>query len=161
MVIPGSEVSFSSYPGILVSIDDFYVLKSRLVVMETTIGNSNSDLWKYVTSSTNLYWIRCLVANRLAVNGDDWARWFSLHNSGTYVWKQLIFLKEITKKIKNYKIQSYNNEWMIIDYKLFYPGEPLRKGLLTVLEQIPGQVYWEDKTDTLVTQTYWPSYNIA
>ena len=50
---------------------------------------------------------------------------------------------------------------MIIDYKLFYPGEPLRKGLLTVLEQIPGQVYWEDKTDTLVTQTYWPSYNIA
>ena len=53
--------------------------------METTIGNSNADLWKYVTPSTNLYWIRCLVANRLAVNGDDWAKWFSLHNSGTYV----------------------------------------------------------------------------
>jgi hypothetical protein len=49
---------------------------------------------------------------------------------------------------------------MIIDYKQFYPGEPLRDGLLTVVEQLPGQVAWSDKTNVLRNQTYWPSYNI-
>ena len=67
----------------MVSIDDFYVLKSRLVVLETTIGNSNTDLWKYVTPATNLYWIRNLVANRLSTNGTEWTSYFSLFNSGT------------------------------------------------------------------------------
>jgi hypothetical protein len=79
-------------------------------VLETTIGNSNVELWKYVTPVTNLYWIRNLVANRLANNGSEWAKWFSLFNSGTY-----------------------NNEWMIVDYKQFTPGQPLRPGLFTVL----------------------------
>ncbi|CAF0754477.1 unnamed protein product [Brachionus calyciflorus] len=137
-LIPGSEITFTSYPGILASIDDFYILNSNLVVMETTIGNSNVDLWKYVTTETNLYWVRILVANRLSYSGVNWAQWFSMHNSGTY-----------------------NNEWMVVDYKLFYPGEPLRDNLFIVLEQIPGQVKWEDKTDVLRTRTYWPSYNLA
>ena len=78
-------MSFSSYPGILSSIDDFYVINSRLVVLETTIGNSNKDLWKYVTPQTNLYWVRNMVANRLSFTGADWAKWFSLYNSGTLV----------------------------------------------------------------------------
>lgn len=137
-VIPGREMSFSSYPGILTSIDDFYVINTELVVLETTIGNSNADLWKYVTPETLLYWMRNMIANRFAVSGDDWAHWFSQYNSGTY-----------------------NNEWMIVDYKKFVPGEPLIDGLFTVLEQLPGQTVWEDKTDVLRAQSYWPSYNLA
>ncbi len=83
-MIPGSEISYTSYPGIISSVDDFYIVNTQLVVLETTIGNSNADLWKYVTPQTNLYWIRNLVAHRLSVTGADWARWFSLYNSGTY-----------------------------------------------------------------------------
>ena len=79
-----------------------------------------------------------MVSNRLANSGKDWAALFAMHNSGTY-----------------------NNEWMVVDYKLFSPGEPLRDGLFTVLEQIPGQVKWEDKTETLRQTSYWSSYNIA
>ena len=79
-----------------------------------------------------------MVANRLALTGSDWATLFAQHNSGTY-----------------------NNEWMIIDYNRFTPGEPLRDGLFTVLEQIPGQVRWEDQTDLLRETSYWSSYNIA
>ena len=71
------------YPGILVSIDDYYVLKSKLVVMETSIGNSNTDLWKFVTTQTLFYWIRSLVANRLALSGPEWAKLFTMYNSGT------------------------------------------------------------------------------
>jgi hypothetical protein len=114
------------------------VLKSRLIVLETTIGNANTELWKYVTTETNLYWIRNLVANRLSNNGSEWAQWFSLFNSGTY-----------------------NNEWMIVDMNKFTPGEPVRAGLLTVLEQIPGSVVVSDRTDVLKADSYWPSYNLA
>ena len=81
--MPGNEMSFSSYPGTILSIDDFYITTANLVIMETTIGNSNPDLWKYVTPQTNLYWIRNLAANRLAFTGTDWAKTFSLYNSGT------------------------------------------------------------------------------
>lgn len=137
-VIPGREMSFTSYPGILSSIDDYYVIKNGLVVLETTIGNSNADLWKFVTPQTNLYWVRNMISNRLANTGIEWAKYFSLFNSGTY-----------------------NNEWMIVDYKQFRANETLRENLLVVLEQIPGQVVWRDQTSVLQKQSYWPSYNLA
>jgi hypothetical protein len=40
-IIPGHSMSFSSYPGLLYSGDDFSVISSGLVSMETTIGNNS------------------------------------------------------------------------------------------------------------------------
>jgi hypothetical protein len=54
---------------------------------------------------------------------------------------------------------SYNNQWMLLDYKLFTPGAPLPPGFFSVLEQLPGLVIASDMTDTLVEQGYWASYN--
>ncbi|XP_058249348.1 putative phospholipase B-like 2 [Hemibagrus wyckioides] len=139
-LIPGSTQAFSSYPGSIFSGDDFYILSSGLVTMETTIGNSNSDLWKFVKPQASVMeWLRNIVANRLARSGKEWADIFSQYNSGTY-----------------------NNQWMIVDYKGFNPGGPnLNKGLLTVLEQIPGMIQTADKTEELYNTSYWASYNIA
>lgn len=138
-LIPGQVMTFSSYPGALVSGDDFYLISSGLVAQETTIGNGNSDIWKYVTpTGTVVEAIRNMVANRLATSGKQWAAVFSNHNSGTY-----------------------NNQWMIVDYKLFKPGKPLNPGLLYIIEQIPGLIHSEDMTHLLQKQTYWPSYNVA
>jgi hypothetical protein len=49
---------------------------------------------------------------------------------------------------------------MIVDYNKFSPSQPLRDNLLIVLEQIPGNIIWQDKTDVLRTQSYWSSYNL-
>ncbi|XP_041348219.1 putative phospholipase B-like 2 [Gigantopelta aegis] len=137
--VPATTMTFSSYPGYLWSSDDFYQLDSGLVSLETTIGNSNTDRWKYVTFQSVLEGIRSQVANRLAVTGEQWATTFSNFNSGTY-----------------------NNEWLIVDYKLFERGmNSLKPGTLTVLEQIPGMIVFNDSTSVLVQQGYFPSYNVA
>jgi hypothetical protein len=59
-------VVFSSYPGSLSSIDDFYYLDSKLVVMETTNSNLNDSLYDLLKPETILTWVRVMVANRLA-----------------------------------------------------------------------------------------------
>jgi len=136
-LIPGNKVSFSSYPSMLFSGDDFHVLGSQLVTQETTIGNGNKDLWQYVKPSSVLEWVRTIVANRLAASGSEWAYLFEKYNSGTY-----------------------NNQWMIVDYKLFKPGSPLVPNTLWILEQIPGTVMMADMTMKLIDETYWSSYNL-
>uniref|UniRef100_T1IJU9 Phospholipase B-like n=1 Tax=Strigamia maritima TaxID=126957 RepID=T1IJU9_STRMM len=137
-LIPAQTMTFSSYPASLTSGDDFYCTSSGLVTMETTIGNSNPDLWKYVTPEGGvLEWIRSMVANRLSADGETWTKFLSQYNSGTY-----------------------NNQWMVVDMKLFKPGKPLKADLLWVLEQLPKYVMRADKTDLLRDQLYWPSYNV-
>nr|XP_012324444.2 putative phospholipase B-like 2 [Aotus nancymaae] len=138
-LVPGSKLVFSSYPGTIFSCDDFYILGSGLVTLETTIGNKNPALWKYVRPrGCVLEWVRNIVANRLASDGATWADIFKRFNSGTY-----------------------NNQWMIVDYKAFVPGGPSPGSrVLTILEQIPGMVVVADKTSELYQKTYWASYNI-
>ncbi|XP_062273345.1 putative phospholipase B-like 2 [Scomber scombrus] len=138
-LLPGGTQAFSSYPGSIFSGDDFYILSSGLVTLETTIGNSNPALWKFVQpTGTVMEWLRNIVANRLAVTGKDWAAIFTKYNSGTY-----------------------NNQWMIVDYNHFTPGKTdINEDLFVVLEQIPGQVVTTDKTQELLKKGYWASYNI-
>lgn len=47
-MIPGQVISFPSYPGLIVSGDDYYIINSGLVTLETTHGNSNISLWDKV-----------------------------------------------------------------------------------------------------------------
>ena len=81
--------------------------------------------------------VRIIVANRLAVDGNSWCFFFEKFNSGTY-----------------------NNQWMILDYKLFEPGKPLKPDTLWILEQLPGIVEMADMTVLLEEQRYWASYNV-
>ncbi|XP_028270012.1 putative phospholipase B-like 2 [Parambassis ranga] len=139
-LLPGATQAFSSYPASIFSGDDFYILSSGLVTLETTIGNSNPALWKFVQpSGTVMEWLRNIIANRLATTGKQWAEIFSKYNSGTY-----------------------NNQWMIVDYNHFIPGKTdIKEELFVVLEQIPGLIIYTDKTQELLKKGYWASYNIA
>jgi len=132
------SVSFSSYPGDLQSTDDFYITSSKLVVMETTNSVYNKSLYlDYFSEKTVPEWIRIMIANRMAGSGKEWVSIFGLYNSGTY-----------------------NNQWQVVDYKLFTPGSKLKEGTLWIAEQIPGFLVSGDETDFLQSNGYWPSYNI-
>jgi len=132
----GRRMSFSSYPGILASIDDFYMMDSGLIMLETTNNIINQSLYQYVVPQSLLAWQRVRLANLLADSGASWSYILSQYNSGTY-----------------------NNQYMIVDTKLFTPGEPLPPNVLWIAEQIPTLVESADLTETLA-RGYWPSYNV-
>jgi hypothetical protein len=99
---------------------------------------------RHILSVSDVYFqvleqVRAMVANRLGHCGRSWSKTFALYNSGTY-----------------------NNQWMVVDYKRFKKGKhqsQLSNNLLWVLEQLPGHTRAEDKTEVLRKQSYWPSYN--
>jgi len=127
--------SMSSYPGQIASADDFYQLSSQLVVMETSDAIFNAALYDAVIPQTLLSWHRTTLANRMATDGSSWSKIFARHNSGTY-----------------------NNQWIVVDYKRFYSGH--KTDIVWIIEQIPGLVMSADKSATLFATSYWPSYNI-
>ncbi|KAK7175517.1 hypothetical protein R3I93_002435 [Phoxinus phoxinus] len=130
------KLSFSSYPGFLVSLDDFYLLGSGLMMTQTTNNVFNSSLYSYITAASLFSWQRVRLAHVLAQTGEQWAQTFSRYNSGTY-----------------------NNQYMVVDSSKVVLGSRLDDGALTVVEQIPGLVEYSDQTQTL-RRGYWPSYNV-
>lgn len=138
-IVPGHTITMSSYPGCLNSFDDFYLTSAGLAVMETSLKNTNHQLLRYVRPNSGpLTWVRNMVASRLATSGSQWAAIFSRFNSGTY-----------------------NNQWMVLDYKLFIPGGSLQPGMLWLVEQLPGIMESADITTVFQKQGYWASYNEA
>lgn len=131
-----NRLSFSSYPGFLESLDDFYILSSGLILLQTTNSVYNKTLLKLVVPETLLAWQRVRVANMMAQGGKEWSQLFSMYNSGTY-----------------------NNQYMVLDLKKVTLKKSIDRGALYVVEQIPTYVEYSDQTNIL-RKGYWASYNI-
>lgn len=134
--VVANTVTYSSWPGALTSIDDFYFTDSGLGVMETSLSIFNFSVYSACKPTQLLSFVRSSVANRMATNGSHWADLFGRLNSGTY-----------------------NNQWLVVDLKRFFPGDDLHSGLLTIVEQLPGIIRSGDMTQILAFG-YYPSYNI-
>lgn len=129
-------VSFSSYSGYLYSLDDFYLMSSGLVMIQTSLGVIDPDRHRRINQHGLLAWHRVRIANALARSGQEWYEYLRRENSGTY-----------------------NNEYMVLNTNRFIPGQPPSHGLLWVVEQIPDLVEGRDVT-SMLEYGYFPSYNI-
>ena len=130
-------IVFSSYPGTLASLDDFYFLDSKLLVMETTNSIYNSTLYKLIKPEALLTWVRVMVSNRLASSAEEWTNIFKKENSGTY-----------------------NDQFMILDInKIDLNNKIIPDKSLMIVEQIPGEIEINDVSNKL-KEGYWPSYNV-
>ncbi|RWS09729.1 putative phospholipase B-like 2 isoform X1 [Dinothrombium tinctorium] len=138
--VPGYKVAMSSYPAMIFSMDDYYILSSKLVVLETSIANFKAENYAGIKPDEIVFeFVRNLVSNRLATTGKVWTLIFSQFNSGTY-----------------------NNQFMIVDYNEFNRqlNASSRENILWIIEQSPGMTQSADVTSVLFNQTYWASYNI-
>jgi len=137
--VNGVTTVFSSSPGFICSKDDFYVTSNNLVVYETTNSIYRNWLYKLLTPESLLTFVRPVIANRLARDGDSWTKIVERYNSGTY-----------------------DNQWGVIDMNLALKSKSgnLPEGTLWIAEQIPGMTRRGDVTYVLNDQGYWASYNI-
>ena len=117
-----STVSFSSTPGYLSSVDDYYLSSNGIYVSETTNGFYNTSLYAEVPDTgTTLSWMRCMIATFTAKNGQEWTHTFGRFNSGTY-----------------------NNQWMVVTLDAFVPGtgpsspSQLRDGYVQAYRGVPA-----------------------
>ena len=132
-------ISYSSYPGMMSSFDDFYVTDSNLAVIETSLSVFNQAVYNVNKTDllhTVMYPTRVMLANYNAHTAPEWTTLFAMHNSGTY-----------------------NNQWMVVDLNLFTPGKALVPNTMWIAEQMPGLVKSHDVTEIL-SFGYFPSYNI-
>lgn len=130
-------ISFSSYPGMVSSFDDYYVTDSGFSVIETSVMVFNLTMYDgNIRPDLLLYWMRTMVANRMATSAPHWTQLIQKHNSGTY-----------------------NNQWMVLDLNKFTPGKDLPADTMWVAEQFPGVVGTRDVTEIL-RYGYYPSYNV-
>ena len=134
--VAARRISFSSYPGYLESLDDFYYADSGLVMLETTNEFLDASLWDLIQPHSLFAWQRVRLAMQNAATGRQWYEHVSFHNSGTY-----------------------NNQYAVLNMNLFKPGRALQPDTLWVMEQIPGLVYGADQTH-LLSFGYFPSYNV-
>lgn len=129
-------VSFSSYPGFLESLDDFYMLSSGIGWTQTTNSVIDQTVYTSVKPQSLLAWQRVRVASSMASSGSDWFSHFQRYYSGTYA-----------------------NQYMIVDFNKFSPSTPLQADTLWVVEEMPGLIVGGDLTDTL-SRGYFSSYNV-
>ena len=131
------KMSFSSYPGMLSSLDDFYLMHdSGLAMVQTTNNIFDNDLYDLVVPESLPAWMRVRAANSLSKSGSDWYSNVARYNSGTY-----------------------NNQYMVVDTNKFTPGNAVQPGTLWVVEQIPGLVVGADATNVLQF-SYFASFNV-
>ncbi|KAL0484729.1 hypothetical protein AKO1_011640 [Acrasis kona] len=105
-----TSISFSSYPAVIASNDDFYITSQKMVVIETTNVLMKNDLYDIVKPNALLCWQRAMLANRLSTSSPEWVNIFSKHNSGTY-----------------------NNQFMALDLKKFKPGQEIKNDTLWII----------------------------
>jgi hypothetical protein len=136
------KISMASYPGYLSSTDDWLTLSdTKILVTETTNECiSKKRLRQFVVRDSVTTVVRSIVASVMSSSGSEWFDFFARENSGTY-----------------------NNQWIVVDYKqLEFCRHNLEKpatDLLWIGEQAPGLVISKDMTDYLFDTGFWASYN--
>jgi hypothetical protein len=113
-------IAMSSYPGLISSGDDYYVMDSGLVVADTSLEILNPALYDKVQDFPLQphvpAFMHLMAVNRLAKTGADWAQLLQTVNAGTA-----------------------NAQWMVVDYNAFNAFDStIKDNTLWVVEQVPG-----------------------
>lgn len=158
------HISFSSYPGFVSSVDDFYIVKGiekatglpiKFSVIETSYNIMNSTealaAISKASSTSVLTWSRAMTANLIAASADNWPS---------------IFVNNIS--------YTYNDNWLITDYSVLdtINSECKTRGerdnyirthsptILMSLEVVPGYYKFFDVTSKLVHDGLYVSINV-
>ncbi|XP_066905909.1 putative phospholipase B-like lamina ancestor [Halyomorpha halys] len=125
-LVPGQTIIFTSYPGTIYSLDDFYQVsgENALTISGTAMKMSNYSVLEKMDFNKILIGPRVMAACRLSRGGKDWTELINREESGTG-----------------------SKQWLVVEAK-----EPLS---FWVIEQGPGITVGSEETELLENQGYW------
>ncbi|XP_055841265.1 putative phospholipase B-like lamina ancestor [Episyrphus balteatus] len=147
--VPGVDISFTGYPGILGSTDDFYIVKGRQVqsiVAGVTMRNENLELWKNIDVADAIpLTARVMAANRIAQSRRSWAKAMSRHPfTGNKQWVS----------VDLNKLNGLDGSQHSVDEESV--PEVSANGLVWIVEQLPGRLHVEDVSNNFLSgNTTW------
>ncbi|PNF23940.1 hypothetical protein B7P43_G10043 [Cryptotermes secundus] len=173
-LVPGQVITFSSYPGVIHSQDDFYLVSGRpqfgkrqhqLAILGTAFNFYNrTSLGSFAQEEQVLIGPRAMAANRLAQGGRFWGWYLRRANSGTGSKQWLIVdysliagTEAITALPMNKKVSSQLLSNPQSKQQNVEKTPKVSRGLLWVVEQLSGLTHYADETHTLQTTGFWIS----
>lgn len=176
-LVPGTSVHFSGYPGSITSQDEFYIVKGenhRLAVTGTTLRNYNNKLWKEVNITEQVpVGPRVSAANHLASNVSSWGHILANSNSGTASKQWLIVdfnrfdrlhalapRAEEPKPARNEVVTQSTVDKDVRHIVVYRNNNGHSKGLLALVEQVPGRTHSADLSDAFLEQGYWATHGL-
>lgn len=135
------EIVFSSYPGVMYSGDDFYIIDKKTVLLQTTLNVLNTFIYK---NSINIdtyvpEFIRIMTTNLMSNSAESWVSNF-----------------------KDYDGHLYVTQWIVVDYeklnKVNSENEKPEK-IVYFLDDVPDKINSKDMTSELFSDSYLGSFN--
>ncbi|CAH2269291.1 putative phospholipase B-like lamina ancestor [Pararge aegeria] len=173
---PGASVEFAGYPGSITSQDEFYKVRGenhRLAITGTALRNYNEKLWKNVNITEQVpLGPRITAANHLASNVSSWGHIIASNNSGTGCKQWLVVdYNKFNQILHSGEVVSHKTEKKEIvtesmvnnDIKhtiVHRAGSGRAKGLLWLIEQVPGRTHSADISDAFLEKKYWATYGL-
>ncbi|XP_023934814.1 putative phospholipase B-like lamina ancestor isoform X2 [Bicyclus anynana] len=173
---PGATVEFAGYPGSITSQDEFYIARGdnhRLAITGTALRNYNDKLWKNVNITEQVpLGPRITAANHLASNVSSWGHTLARSNSGTGCKQWLVVdynkfnqlqdsAEYVAHKIEKKEIVTESKVNNDIKHTIVHrAGSGRAKGLLWLIEQVPGRTHSADISDAFLEKTYWATYGL-
>lgn len=174
--VPGTTVDFSGYPGSVTSQDEFYIIKGEdheMVVTGTSLKNYNSKMWKDVDINKQVpAGPRVFAANHLASNVSSWGHILASSNSGTASkqWLVVDFTKFSADQHKTnintltpVRNETVTEKTVNKDVKhtvVYRANNGHAKGLVSLIEQVPGLTHSADVSDAFLESGYWATYGL-
>lgn len=158
-------LTFSGYPGLVLSTDDFTITHpNHLVVMSTTLTCVGSSGFANRTSTTHKLWtfLRNAIATRLAKNGEAWMELFDADGlaSGTGLNEYLVVdYNRFAKRAEQRKMVRQNGgagKEMEGACELLVPH-----GTVTMGDELPNGTSWVDLTEAINERRWWGGWNAA
>lgn len=141
-VVPGTNISFTGYPGTLYSSDDFYIVSNKVanyVIGGIRMEQENKTVWEEVVlDDSPILGARVMAANRLASCGRLWCKYMS-HRSATGVKHWLL--------VDTHNLYKHENE---IEGEKGY-----NEGSIWIADQVPGKLHFKDVTYDLQKKGFW------
>ncbi|KAH8406810.1 hypothetical protein KR222_004224 [Zaprionus bogoriensis] len=156
--VPGVDITFTGYPGILGSTDDFYVVKGRQVqsiVGGVCIKNENLALWKDVNVEQMVPLVaRVMAANRIAQNRRTWSRAMARHPyTGAKQWIS-VDLNKLGAQDNLFNAldadEKHDDAAVVLSEKdkaAISERHDQLKNMVWIAEQLPGRMHIKDVTE--------------